>query len=82
MPGNLWASTYDRAIRWLRAYNKHIREMCSQPDCLLADIWQHFLGHAENDDSGESWLCEMIEPNFKGASEIRRLWLRSLDALL
>ncbi len=77
----LWQN-YDREISWFNAYNRHIREICSEPDCLLADIWQHFLGHAENDDSGESWLCEMIEPNFKGASEIRRLWLRNLDVLV
>ena len=63
--------------------NDHIRALAiGTPRVLLADVYAHFLGHgvsvAENDQW--YWKRSLIEPNARGASEIRRLWLEALDS--
>ncbi len=67
----------------LHAYNDAVAEIADQEDCLLADIHGHFLGHGTTvKDRAERWYWEglIIEPSARGASEVRRLWLRCLGA--
>jgi len=63
--------------------NDHIRALAiGTPRVLLADIHAHFLGHGVSAEDSERWYWKrsLIEPNARGASEIRRLWLDVLDA--
>lgn len=47
----------------------------------VADAYRHFLGHGVTAPDAERWYWKRswIEPNARGASEIRRLWLDALD---
>ena len=62
--------------------NDHIRALArGTPNVLLADAHAHFLGHgvsAPDDADRWYWRRSLIEPNMRGASEIRRLWLAAL----
>jgi lysophospholipase L1-like esterase len=68
----------DTEAKWLRDYNDAVRQLVkSDPRLRLADIQAHFLGHGLSAGERERWyLAEsIIEPNARGASEVRRLWL-------
>lgn len=58
-------------------------EALSDPPAVrIVPIHDHFLGHglAEPDpDARWYWRHSIIEPSARGASEVRRLWLESLD---
>jgi lysophospholipase L1-like esterase len=61
--------------------NTHIRSLGSgTPNVLLADAHRHFLGHGVTAAEQDRWYWKrsLIEPNARGASEIRRLWLDAL----
>jgi lysophospholipase L1-like esterase len=63
--------------------NDHIRALAvGTPRVLLADVYAHFLGHGVSLDENDRWYWKrsLIEPNARGASEIRRLWLDAIDA--
>jgi lysophospholipase L1-like esterase len=65
----------------LENLNAHIRTLAGgTPGMLLADAYEHFLGHGVTaaDDERWYWRRSLIEPNVKGANEIRMLWLRAL----
>lgn len=49
-------------------------------DCGVADAYRHFLGHGVTAEESDRWYWHRswIEPNARGASEIRRLWLDAL----
>jgi lysophospholipase L1-like esterase len=53
------------------------------PRTLLADAHAHFLGHGLTAPPEERWYWDPnpIEPGYRGASEIRRLWLDALVAV-
>ena len=53
------------------------------PRTALADVHAHFLGHGvlAPEEDRWYWRRSLIEPNARGASEIRRLWLEVLDSL-
>lgn len=48
--------------------------------CALADVHAHFLGHGATAEESERWYWRrsLIEPNARGASEIRNVWLAAL----
>ena len=74
--------TLDREAAFLREYNETIRQMCTTDERLrLADIHRHFLGHGLSVPENERWYLQesIIEPNARGASEVRRVWLELLD---
>ena len=62
--------------------NDHIRTLAGgTPNVLLADAHEHFLGHgvsAPDDADRWYWRRSLLEPNKRGASEIRRLWLAAV----
>lgn len=51
------------------------------PRAVVADVHTHFLGHGVTAKEPDRWYWKRswIEPNARGASEIRRLWLDALD---
>jgi lysophospholipase L1-like esterase len=68
----------------LDAYNGALRELAAEwPDATLADVYLHFLGHGTTAPEEDRWYWRRspLEPNARGASEIRRVWLEALDAL-
>ena len=67
----------------LDALNAHIRELArSRPGTALADAYIHFLGHgtAAPDEDKWFWRRSLLEPNARGANELRRVWLDAVDA--
>jgi hypothetical protein len=63
--------------------NAHIRRLASgTPRAVLADVYAHFLGHGVAGEDADRWYWRrsLIEPNARGASEIRRVWMDALRA--
>jgi lysophospholipase L1-like esterase len=70
-----------RLWRWLGTYNQAVQTIAAEASCRFADICGHFLGHGVSvPDPAERWYWDasIIEPSARGASEVRRLWLRCL----
>lgn len=66
----------------LDRFNDHIRALAiGTPRVLLADAHSHFLGHGVSAPESERWYWRrsLIEPNARGASEIRAVWLAALE---
>ena len=67
----------------LDVFNEAVARVADEHDrARLADVHGHFLGHGLSAPEGERWYWETspIEPGARGASEIRRVWLRSIVA--
>jgi hypothetical protein len=69
-------------LEHLNRFNEHVRETAARVAALPADVHQHFLGHGVTAPEQERWYWSrnMIEPNARGASEIRRVWWEALAA--
>jgi len=70
-------------IEYLDRFNAHVRETAGRtPGAALADVHRHFLGHGVAATEPERWYWRrsLIEPNARGASEIRRVWWEALGA--
>ncbi len=68
----------------LHDLNARIREVGERAlRAAIADVHAHFLGHGVTAPEEEQWYWKRswIEPNARGASEIRRLWLDALDSM-
>lgn len=79
LPG--YGKPLDQEAKWLREYNDFIRELVkSDPRLRLVDIQAHFLGHGLKVPEAQRWYLQesIIEPNARGASEVRRVWLEAL----
>lgn len=66
----------------LAGLNDRIRTLAAgTPRTALADVHAHFLGHGVTAPEDERWYWRrsLIEPNARGANEIRRLWRETLD---
>jgi lysophospholipase L1-like esterase len=71
-------------IEFLDQFNDHIRAHSNDPTVSVADVHKHFLGHGAECNSADEfwyWKASPIEPSYKGASEIRRVWLESVKSL-
>lgn len=82
-------------IHFLHAFNEHVIKLAlsSRPDkddvhsdmrnrrVLVADVHAHFLGHGLSAPVKDQWYLQgqPIEPNARGASEIRIAWLEALN---
>jgi len=69
-------------VEYLDHFNEYVREMAdSMTGAVLADVHRHFLGHGVTARERDRWYWRrnMIEPNARGASEIRRVWWESLS---
>lgn len=69
----------DREAGWLAAVNEGIRRTAG---VTIIDIHRHFLGHGTTAPPPERWYWSglIFEPNARGASEVRRLWLEASGA--
>ena len=68
-------------LEYLDRFNDHVRgTAASNERARLADVHRHFLGHGVTAAPADRWYWNrsMIEPNARGASEIRRVWLEAL----
>jgi hypothetical protein len=69
----------------LERLNDHIRLLATgTPNVVVADAYAHFMGHgvtATDDDERWYWRRSLIEPNKRGASELRRLWRDAIRAV-
>jgi len=71
-------------LEYLHEFNGHVRDTASRTSAAaLADVHRHFLGHGAASPESERWYWHrnLIEPNARGASEIRRVWWEALDRL-
>jgi hypothetical protein len=69
-------------LEYLRRFNDHVRETArTMSGTVLADVHRHFLGHGVTAPERERWYWNrnLIEPNARGASEIRRVWWEVLN---
>jgi lysophospholipase L1-like esterase len=69
-------------LEYLDQFNEHVRETAgSMTGTVLADVHRHFLGHGVTAPEQDRWYWarNMIEPNARGASEIRRVWWEALS---
>ncbi len=77
----LYGERLDREAKWLAGVNDAIRRICrSHARVMLVDIHAHFFGHGLSVRESERWYWSQLifEPNARGASEVRRLWLEAL----
>jgi lysophospholipase L1-like esterase len=77
----LYGERLDREAKWLAGVNDAIRSIArSRKRVILIDIHKHFLGHGLTVRERERWYWDelIFEPNARGASEVRRLWLDAL----
>jgi lysophospholipase L1-like esterase len=69
-------------LEQLDRFNGQVRDLAGTiPGVLLADVHRHFLRHGVTAAEGERWYWRrnLIEPNARGASEIRRVWWELLE---
>jgi lysophospholipase L1-like esterase len=72
-------------LEHLDRFNQQIREISrAMPSVVLADVHRHFLGHGMTAPEEERWYWRRnpIEPNARGASEIRRVWWEVLEGIV
>ena len=77
------------ALKMLDQINARIRSFAIPPRIQLVDIHQRFLGHGAHhadpsnahyvEDDPTYWFTSKIEPNKRGASEVRRLFWNALE---
>jgi lysophospholipase L1-like esterase len=68
-------------LEYLDRFNQTARDLARESDrILLADVHQRFLGHGVTAPERDRWYWRRnpIEPNARGASEIRRVWLETM----
>jgi lysophospholipase L1-like esterase len=71
-------------LEYLERFNDHVRATSASGKLMkVADIHRHFLGHGVTAPEGDRWYWKrnVIEPNARGASEIRRVWLEGLEEM-
>jgi hypothetical protein len=62
--------------------NVNVRRLAEgTPGVVLGDVYRHFLGHGTSAPENDRWFWRrsLVEPNARGASEIRRVWLEALE---
>ncbi|MFL5495679.1 MAG: SGNH/GDSL hydrolase family protein [Gemmatimonadales bacterium] len=68
-------------LEYLHRFNDQVRELAGETEhTLVADVHRHFLGHGVSAREADRWYWRrnLIEPNARGASEIRRMWLEAV----
>ena len=51
------------------------------PGTAVADVYRHFIGHGASAIADDRWYWRrsLVEPNARGAHEIRRVWRNAID---
>jgi lysophospholipase L1-like esterase len=66
----------------LDSLNAHIRERAGRGDGVaVADAYVHFLGRGTTAPEEDRWFWRrsFLEPNARGANELRRVWIEAVD---
>jgi lysophospholipase L1-like esterase len=69
-------------LEYLHRFNDRVRHLADEDEgTLVADVHRHFLGHGMSAPEPDRWYWPRnpIEPNARGASEIRRVWLETVS---
>jgi lysophospholipase L1-like esterase len=72
-------------LEQLDRFNQQIRETAdAMHDTFLADVHRHFRGHGLTAAEEHRWYWRRnpIEPNARGASEIRRVWWEIVEGVV
>ena len=72
-------------LEQLDRFNQQVRETAdAMPDTVVADVHQRFLRHGLTAPEQERWYWDRnpIEPNARGASEIRRVWWEIVEGIV
>jgi lysophospholipase L1-like esterase len=72
-------------LEFLVLFNRFVESCVSREKAILADVYKHFFGHGAECGSRQNfWYFSPspIEPSYKGASEIRRVWLEAVERVL
>jgi len=77
------------AYKLFHTFNKAILDMGKSYGAQIADIYSHFLGHGSHhgdpnnpyhcSEDPSCWFVQEIEPNGRGAHEVRRLFWEALN---
>lgn len=81
MPAHLEHYKDEFPTEFLHRFNDFLRALARDRSLHLADAHKHFSGHgALCGDASRFWFWKTspIEPGYRGASEIRRLWWEAL----
>jgi lysophospholipase L1-like esterase len=68
-------------LEYLDRFKEGVRDLARETEhARLADVHRHFLGHGVSAPEPDRWYWRRnpIEPNARGASEIRRMWLEAV----
>jgi lysophospholipase L1-like esterase len=68
-------------LAYLDRFNDGVRQLARETEhTVLADVHRHFRGHGVSSPEAERWYWRrnLIEPNARGASEIRRVWVEAV----
>jgi lysophospholipase L1-like esterase len=71
-------------LEYLHQFNDRVRAIAGESaGILLGDVHQHFLGHGAKAPAEARWYWSPspIEPNARGASEIRRVWYDAVSGV-
>lgn len=71
-------------LEYLDRFNDQVREnTLGMQRVVLADVQRHFFGHGVTAPEQDRWYWRhnLIEPNARGASEIRRVWWEAVEAI-
>ena len=71
-------------LRALDLFNTEVRKLAGgTPGLRIAEVYGHFLGHGATAPESERWYWRrsLLEPNARGAHEIRRVWMDAVNAV-
>jgi lysophospholipase L1-like esterase len=72
-------------LEQLDRFNQQVRETAeAMPDTIVADVHRHFGRHGLTAPEQDRWYWERnpIEPNARGANEIRRVWWEIVEGIV
>lgn len=72
-------------LEQLDRFNRQVRETAdAMPGTVVADVQRHFRHHGLTAPAKERWYWDRnpIEPNARGASEIRRVWWNIVEGIV
>ncbi|MEP6990509.1 MAG: hypothetical protein ABJA80_06215 [bacterium] len=81
IPGVL-ADAGELPLSVLEGMNARIAHLVDgTPQTALADVYREFIGHGASAPEADRWYWKrsLVEPNARGAHEIRRVWRRAID---
>ena len=87
--GRLGLLPWPEALALLAELNRALRALADEHQALVAEVHARFLGHgltagnpaqpAARPPDRDLWYCQLIEPNARGASEIRGAFWTTLE---